>query len=93
MVNMDSTTTGTKYNICTGVHYRFYFRFSLFPCHSSDLEDFDLTGGRVKMFCVLSILVLLKRVNLDAERHALFSAMLPHGEFCANAVNLKRKRI
>lgn len=46
----------------------------------------------MEVFRVLSILVLFERVDLHAERHALFSAVLTHGELCANAVNLKRKR-
>lgn len=56
------------------------------------LKDFDLAGGRVEMFCVLFTLVLLERVDLDAERHALFPAVLSHGEFCADAVYLHSKR-
>ena len=60
---------------------------------TSHLEDFDLAGGRVEVFCVLFILVLFKRVDLDAERHTLLSSMLAHGEFCADAVYLKRKGI
>lgn len=57
--------------------------------HSPHLEDFDLAGGRVEVFCVLFTLILFKRVDLDAERHTLFSSMLSHGEFCADAVYLK----
>lgn len=54
------------------------------------LEDFDLTGSRVNVFCVLFILVLLKSVNLDAERYSFFPSVLPHGEFCADTVDLQK---
>lgn len=56
------------------------------------LKDFDLAGGRVQVLCVLFTLVLLERVDLDAERHALLSAVLSHGEFCADAVYLHGKQ-
>jgi len=59
--------------------------------HSSYLEDFDLAGGRVEMLCVLSILILFKRVYLDAERDAFLSPVLAHGELCAYAMNLTMK--
>lgn len=57
---------------------------------SSHLKDFDLAGGGVEVLRVLLILVLFERVDLDAERHALFSSMFSHGEFCANAVYLQQ---
>lgn len=62
-----------------------------FSFHSPHLEDFDLAGGRVEVFCVLFILVLFKRVDLDAKGNALFSSMLAHGEFCADAMYLKNE--
>lgn len=65
-----------------------YFMIFMFPV-MLHLEDFDLTGSRVKVFCVLFILVLLKSVNLDAERYTFFSSVLPHGEFCADTVDLQ----
>lgn len=52
------------------------------------LEDFDLTGGRVKMFGVFFILILFKRVNLNTEWDTLFSSVLSHCEFCADTVDL-----
>lgn len=63
-----------------------------YPPVSPHLEDFDLAGGRVEVFCVLFTLVLFERVDLDAERHALFSAVLSHCEFCADAVYLNSKK-
>lgn len=59
----------------------------------SNLENFDLAGCRVEMLCVLSILVLFKRVDLDAERDAFLSSVLAHGELCAYAVNLNGTRV
>lgn len=56
------------------------------------LEHFDLAGGRVEVFCVLLALVLFKRVDLDAERHTLLSAVLAHGELRADAVYLEHKK-
>lgn len=53
------------------------------------LEDFDLTGGRVKMFGVLFTLILFKRVNLDTERNPFFPSVLSHREFCADTVDLR----
>lgn len=65
--------------------------FSLFLLWlSSHLEDFDLTAGRMLMLCILFAIILFESVNLNAKRHALFSPMLPHGELCADAVNLKQ---
>ena len=58
--------------------------------HPPHLEDFDLTGGRVEVLCVLFTLICFKCVDLDAERHTLLSSMLAHGEFCADAVYLKQ---
>lgn len=46
----------------------------------------------MQVLCVLFTLVLFERVDLDAERHALFSAVLSHGEFCADAVYLDSKQ-
>lgn len=63
-----------------------------FSSLSPHLEYFDLTGGRVEVFCVLFTLVLFKRVDLDPKRHPLFSSMLAHCEFRADAVYLKRKK-
>jgi hypothetical protein len=64
--------------------------FSLFLSRLSHLEDFDLTAGRMLMLCILFAIILFESVNLNAKRHALFSPMLPHGELCADAVNLKQ---
>lgn len=58
------------------------------PLAHPHLEDFDLAGSRVQVLCVFFTLVLLERVDLDAERDTLFSSMLSHGEFCADAVYL-----
>lgn len=58
----------------------------------SNLEHFDLAGGRVQVLCVLSTLVLFKRVDLDAEGNAFLPSVLTHGEFCADAVNLKKRK-
>lgn len=65
-----------------------YFMIFVFPV-ILHLEDFDLTGSRVKVFCVLFILILFKSVNLDAERYTFFSSMLSHSEFCADTVDLQ----
>lgn len=46
----------------------------------------------MEVLCVLFALVLFERVDLDAEGHALFSAVLSHGEFCADAVYLDSKQ-
>lgn len=53
------------------------------------LKDFDLAGGRVEVFGVLSTLSLGERVELDPEGDALLSAVLPGGELCADAVHLQ----
>lgn len=58
----------------------------------SYLEDFDLAAGRVQMFCVVSCFVLFERVDLDAERHPLLTAMLAHCELGADAMNLKTSK-
>lgn len=59
---------------------------------SSYLKDFDLAGGWVEMLCVLSTLVLFECVDLDAKRNTLFPSVLAHSKFCADAVNLKKKK-
>lgn len=65
---------------------KFFFSFP-------HLEDFDLAGGRVEVFCVFFILILFKSVNLDAKRYTLFPTMLSHGELRADAVYLNSKGI
>lgn len=55
---------------------------------ASYLEHLDLAAGRVQVLRVLPILILLKRVNLHTERHALLTPVLPRGELCADAVHL-----
>jgi hypothetical protein len=57
---------------------------------SSHLEDFDLTAGRMQVLCIVFAIILFESVDLDAERHALLSPVLPHSELCADAVNLKQ---
>lgn len=64
-------------------------RIFFFYCYTN-LEHFDLARGGVEMLCVLSILILFKCVNLDAERDPLLSSMLAHGKLCADAMNLKK---
>lgn len=56
------------------------------------LENFDLTGGGVQMLGVLSALVLLERVYLNAERNAFLPSVLTHSEFCAYTVNLEKQK-
>lgn len=43
----------------------------------------------MEVLCVLSSVSLDKGVNLDPERDALLSAVLPGSELCADAVHLK----
>lgn len=52
------------------------------------LKHFDLAAGGVQVLHILSALILFEGVDLDAERYALLSAMLPRCELCAYAVHL-----
>lgn len=53
------------------------------------LEDFDLAGGRVEVFCVLATISLGERVDLDPEGDAFLSTVLPGSELCANTMHLQ----
>lgn len=55
----------------------------------SYLKHLDLAAGRVQVFCVLPILVLLKCIDLHSERHSLLTPVLPGGELRADAVHLE----
>ena len=54
------------------------------------LEHFDLTAGDVKSFGSAVAVSVGVRFDLDAEGHALFSAVLLWGEFSADAVDLNK---
>lgn len=52
------------------------------------LKHFDLAAGGVQVLGVLSVLRLCEGVDLDAERYAFLSTMLPRRELCAYAMHL-----
>lgn len=60
----------------------------LFSVCSFRLEHLDLAACRVQVFCVFTIFILLKGVNLHPERNPLLSSMFPWSKFCADTMYL-----
>lgn len=60
---------------------------------TSYLEHFDLAACRMQVFCVFTIFVLLKGVDLHPEGHTFLSSMFPWSKFCADAMYLAKQKL
>lgn len=60
---------------------------------TSYLEHLDLAACRVQVFCVFTIFILLKGVNLHPERNPLLSSMFPWSKFCADTMYLAKQKL
>lgn len=60
---------------------------------TSYLEHLDLAACRVQVFCVFTIFILLKGVDLHPERNPLLSSMFPWSKFCADTMYLARQKL
>lgn len=60
---------------------------------TSYLEHFDLAACRMQVFCVFTIFILLKGVDLHPEGHSFLSSMFPWSKLCADAMYLAREKL
>lgn len=60
---------------------------------TSYLEHFDLAACRMQVFCVFTIFILLKGVDLHPEGHPFLSSMFPWSKFCADAMDLAKQKL
>lgn len=71
-----------------GLLFHFFPVSLLFSVCSFRLEHFDLAARRMQVFCVFTIFILLKGVDLHPEGNPFLSSMLPWSKFCADAMYL-----
>lgn len=60
---------------------------------TSYLEHFDLAACRMQVFCVFTIFILFKCVDLHPEGHTFLSSMFPWSKFCADAMYLAKQKL